>query len=112
MPSWALPLLKGNPMWGQRLSSANTFPSCEHSSSGRSSPRTVIIRFSCNSASDAARKNSARLSGEFPGLITDRARTLYTRAPKLLFVKRRRFWREERGDRRQNTEDRRQEVRS
>src|SRR5208283_75303 len=69
MPSWTLPLLKGNPICGQRLSSANTFPSCEQSSSGRSSPRTVIIRFSCNSASDAARKNSAQSGGTFPGLI-------------------------------------------
>jgi len=92
MPSWTLPLLKGNPIWGQRLSSANTFPSCEQSSSGRSSPRTVIICFSCNSASDAARKNSARLWGAFPVLITKRTRTLETRAVKVLFVKWCRIW--------------------
>src|SRR5690349_18592542 len=75
MPSWTLPLLKGNPRWGQRLSSANTFPSYEQSSIGRFSPRTVIIRFSCNSASDAARKNSAKSGGMFSGGIRNNYRS-------------------------------------
>ena len=49
-------------MWGQRLSSANTCPSCQQSSTGRSAPCTVIICFSFKLASDAARKNPARFA--------------------------------------------------
>jgi len=87
MPSWTLPLLKGNPMWGQRLSSANTRSSYEQSSSGRSSPRTVIICFPRKSASDAARKNSAESAGRDSGVIQSEVRVFWNQKPKTRLCK-------------------------